>query len=124
MSDMLRIAAIFKTYRPHVDGSMTVSFETQEVDKQLKSDIFDLHTQFGWLIFSPNDIPINAVPKDDAQPLYGESPSLKMKNTLYVLYQKLGAPYGKTGFDKFYHERIERLRHIVLDELQTIYRAE
>lgn len=123
MNQTLKIAALFKTYHPLIDGSMNVTFQTQEVDKQVKSDIFDLHRQFGWLLFSPNDIPINAVPEQDAQPLYGESPSKKLKNTLYALYQELGAPYGKVGFDKFYTERIERLRGIILDELQTINRG-
>lgn len=124
MSDqLLKIPGLFKTYHPLVDGSMNITFQTQEVDKQIKSDIFDLHRQFGWILFSPNKIPVNAVPEDDARPLTGQSPSLKMKNTLYALYQELGAPYGKTGFNKFYEERIERQRTEVLNELQTIDRA-
>jgi len=123
MSELLRVPGLFKTYHPLVDGSMNLTFQTQEVDKELKSDIFDLHRQFGWLIFSPNAIPVNAVPDDDAKPISGQSPSLKMKNTIYALYQALGAPYGKTGFDKFYQERLERLRGEILNELQAIDRA-
>lgn len=123
MSDFLKVPGLFKTYSPLVDGSMNLTFQTQEVDKELKSDIFDLHRQFGWILFSPNKIPVNAVPEDDARLATGQSPSLKMKNTIYALYQALGAPYGKTGFDKFYQERLERLRGEILNELQVIDRA-
>lgn len=121
--DLLRVAAIFKSYHPLVDGSMTLSFQTQEVDRDLKESIFDLHRQFGWLLFSPNDIQPNMVPSDEAMPHSDISPSKKLKNTIYALYIELGSPYGKSGFQKFYEERVERLRGIIIDELQTINRA-
>jgi hypothetical protein len=118
--DILRVAGMFKTYHPLVDGSMNLTFSTQEVDKPLIEQIIEYHRQFGHLLFSPNIVPIGAVPEDDARPTFGQSPSLKLKNTIYALYMELGAPYGKTGFQKFYEERIERLRGEILGELNAV----
>lgn len=117
MSELLKVAAMFKTYHPLVDGSMNLTFATQEVDKEMKSDIFDLHRQFGWLVFKPNDITLKDIPKSQAEARFGESPSKKMRSTLYVLYAEMGKPYGVTGFDKFYEEWMERFRSQVLEEI-------
>lgn len=117
---MLKLQGLFKTYHPLVDGSMNLTFETQEVDKDLKNQIFDLHRQFGWLVFKPNEITLKDIPNSQAEARFGESPSKKMRSTLYVLYAEMGKPYGVTGFEKFYTEWSERLRSLVLKEISKV----
>lgn len=114
---MIKLEAIFKTYHPLQDGSMNLTFQTQEIANDTKSQILDLHRQFGWILFKPNQITIKDIPVTDAEAKFGESPSKKMRSTLYVLYAEMGKPYGVTGFDKFYSEHMERFRNQVLDEI-------
>lgn len=121
--ELLLMPGLFKTYHPLVDGSMNLTFQTQEItDRNMKNLVFDLHRQFGWILFSPNEIQMDAVPEDPANPPSGDSPSKRLKNTIYALYMKKDAPYGATGFDKFYQEQVERFRSIILTDLSALDR--
>lgn len=119
-NNILKLPGLFKTYHPLVDGSMNLTFQTQEVDNVAKNAIFELHRQFGWIVFKPNQIAVKDIPKIDAEVKFGESPSKKMRSTLYVLYSEMGKPYGVTGFEKFYEEWTERFRSQVLEEITKV----
>lgn len=114
---ILRVQGLFKTYHPLVDGSMNITFQTQEIDLALKNQIFELHRQFGHLLFKPNEIMVKDIPTTQAEARFGESPSKKMRSTVYVLYAELGKPYGATGFDKYYEEWMERFRSQIMEEI-------
>lgn len=117
MSEILKLPGLFKTYHPLVDGSMNLTFQTQEVDISAKNSIFELHRQFGWILFKPNEIAVKDIPGVQAETKFGESPSKKMRSTIYVLYAEMGKPYGVTGFEKFYEEWMERFRSQILEEI-------
>lgn len=121
MSNLIKVAAAMTNVRPLADGGMSLGFKTQETTRAFMVEAMELYNQFGWLLFSPNEIRLDAVPDDPASPPVGTiSPSRRLKNTIYAYYIKKGAPYGKTGFEKFWSEQAERLRGIILTEMEKL----
>lgn len=120
-TQLIKVEAVLTGIRPLRDGSMSIGFSTQEVSKDFIVDAMQLYQQFGWLLFAPNKVQLDKLPDDPAHPPLGVvSPSQKLKNTLYAYYMKLNAPYGKTGFDKFYREKMEALRAVILSEMEKL----
>lgn len=101
---MLKIPATFDRYSSRSDGSMGVSFSTQEASA---SDLAMIHAhvrQFGWLLFDENEIQSEDIPKEGADE--EKSPSKRLRSVLFVLWKQEGE---KGDFEIFYRDRMNKL---------------
>ena len=119
--NLLQLPASLNSYRPLKDNSFNLTFQTQELTTEQKMLIIQLHQDFGHLLFKINPIQMNEVPDDPANlPANQKSPSQQLKNTIYALYQAQNAPYGMSGFDRYYREKMARFKQELINEISEI----
>ena len=83
--------AIFKTYRPKVDGSFSITFETNELAPQEVAELASLHNTYGVLYFKQESQLTEKEMKDlDSLEMEynGISKSKRLKNVLYRLWEQ------------------------------------
>lgn len=85
---MIRVPATFDRFSSRADGSLGLSFTTQEVDIKELSDIHGHVRSFGWLLFKDSEIQDDDIP--DEEPDRDDiSPSKRLYNVLYAYYAQL-----------------------------------
>lgn len=92
------------------DGTIKAEFYiSRELPADEMTTLFTMAKQGdGWLLFSPNPIEIDAIPKDVAQVGFdGKTPSQRLYNTLYVRWMNL--TNQAKPFDQYYRERMEAI---------------
>lgn len=86
------------------DGSLRLTFETQELDTDNCVSLFQMRLQFGWLLFSPNKE--EQAPLDEPTPQdENKTPSQRLRACIYRYWQAHGE--SKIDFDSFYRSQIE-----------------
>jgi hypothetical protein len=92
---ILKTPAILTSYTPKVDGSMKLSFTTQELDDAQKMYVISYYQKFGNLLFKENEILDDEIPEEDAV-REGKTPSERLRNVMYVYWKEHGIvePFG------------------------------
>lgn len=114
----ITLPVIFQKMQPRVDKSWVLSFETRELfGKDVEVLANRLGTE-GWIVHSPNDdIAVSDIPEITADAgLEGKSPSQRLRNSLYVLWEQKGKPGGV--FDPYYLNQMERLVETIKNKLE------
>ena len=115
------IPALLGGYTKKVDGTLSLRFNTQELrDEQFKG-INDLHQSYGVLYFTSNekltDNELKVLSELDTPKNEGKTPSQKLRNSIYVLWDKQGRP---KEFCQFYENYIEEFRNRIIDQINKI----
>lgn len=105
MSQKFQIEAVLDGMRPLKDGSMSLTFHTNEVSKDQKVVLMDFYNSFGWLLFAANAFQENEAPKDSAKRDVGKSPSERLRSVIFVRWKQLG---GHGDFEAYYRQRMEQ----------------
>lgn len=105
---LVSLPVIFNKMTPRVDKSWKLEFETREL---FGKDIEELANRLGtegYIVHSANDdITAMDIPEIEADAgLEGKSPSQRLRNTLYVLWEQRGKP---VDFDVYYITQMNRL---------------
>lgn len=110
--------AIFLKMTPRVDKSWKLEFETRELFGKDIEQLANLLGAEGWLAYSPNDdITMADIPEVVADSgMEGKTPSQRLRNSLYVLWDQRGKPSGK--FDPWYLGQMENLIETVKSKLE------
>ena len=89
------------------DGSVSISFDTRELNSEEIFTIMSLRNSEGWLCYAPNEDEIE-VPEERAE-VEGKSQAQRIRAVLYILY-KQDTERGKfTGsFESYYHEKTDK----------------
>ena len=103
---IILVPAILTRANPMKDGGMSLGFQTNEMDHEEKVILMEKLQAFGWLAFRENEIDVLDMPKEEAEE-GDRKPSVRLKNTLFVLSQQEGIP--KEEFNKYYREKMEAL---------------
>lgn len=90
------------------DGSLSLRFSTQEMNDEDIQTILKYRNAFGWLLFQEQehkaeDIELEAVRRDTG----GKSPSQRLRNSLYVLYQQ--STDQSITFEQYYAQQMEKV---------------
>jgi len=106
MKPPIEVSAQFMGMSSKADRSFSLRFNTAEEVSPKDAAIYTEYLMVqGWLLFSPNEINYDDVPKTDT-PIEGKSLSTRLRDVLYVLYchKEKG-----TDFESFYRAQMERL---------------
>ena len=107
--DKFILASYFKSYRPKADGSLSITFDTQEVTSSEVAELHDFRNKYGVLVFKAEDQLTEQEMKDlDALDLEynGKSKSKILKNVLYVYFQNQNL---EIDFDIFYANEMNKI---------------
>jgi hypothetical protein len=98
-----------------VDGGLSLRFVTKELTPDEKLTALEFQNQYGWVLFRENEFTEEDTPKADAEDIFGESPSRRLRNVLFVWWKQLPDP--KADFDVFYKHQMEKLISHFKDKL-------
>lgn len=98
------------------DRCMTLSFLTRE----LESGELEMWNEFllfdGYIGFTPDSYQKMDFPEDDLK-IKGESPSKKLRNTLYVLHREKGI---EEDFEVWYVKEMKKIQQTYLDKINDL----
>ena len=104
----IQLSAHMRNPRFNKDGSCTLSFTSgQEIadDKTIYLLNAGRKDELGWLLWSPNEIQVDDLPKEQAESS-NKTSAQRLRATIFVLWQQLGA---KGDFDTFYRQEMEEI---------------
>lgn len=107
---MKAIPSYIKKITTLKDKSLQLTVETQEVDSETKTYLFDLHDSYGFMLYfknAPNPEEVE-IPEGNA-PTFGEkekSPAQRMRNVLFVWWKQQGE---QGDFEVFYRQQMEKM---------------
>ena len=89
------------------DGGISVRFHTNELSIKEKAEISNFYQQFGWVLFSPQqidetDLELEQIRKD----VGGKTPAQRLRAVLFIAYQQ-GGQIDKP-FEQYYAEHMEK----------------
>jgi hypothetical protein len=103
------IPAQFRVYVPKVDNSMSLRFETGEIDGETLMVLHMARNAQGWLLFSETEPMETDIPKQDPD-LHSKTPSQRLRGVLYVqLQQKLGRKPRDNEWDEYYKNKMNAI---------------
>jgi len=100
------------------DGSIKLTMETQELNGEDMATLFGYRNLVGYVTFTPNKVDDIEVPKENAVADDGKSPSQRLRNSLYVLWEQKGKVKYDT-FEMFYSVNMERIINQIKDRLDN-----
>lgn len=111
---MIKLQSYLTGFSSKSDGSASIRFATQELSAEDFSELKKALNNFGWLLFSENDIKVEDIPTEDAEDR-NKTPSKRLRATLYVLAQQEGI--AKEKFEEYYKAKMEKLIDVVKSKL-------
>lgn len=103
--------------RTRKDGSISLSFDSREINAEEYMTIMGFRNTEGWLCFAPNENQLE-IPEEDAE-LDEKSPSERLKAVLYVWYKQETEAGRFVGlFETFRREKMERIIEGVKSKLE------
>lgn len=88
MPKTLLTPAILSSYRPKKDGSMTLTFATQEMTQEQKVDAITHYQQFGWLGFVDSEDATDLEIPDQDPVREGKTPQQRLRGIMYVYWKE------------------------------------
>jgi hypothetical protein len=106
----IQFASTIESVKPLKDGSMSLTFHTQEMTNEDKLNILNLLGKFGWLLFKEDIKEWNEaeVPKEDSGYDDGISPQKRLRGVIFRVWEqtkKKDCP----DFEVWYRRQIEAL---------------
>lgn len=102
---MFRVPAIIHKVATMVDGGLSLTVHTQEMEGESEVELFKLRKKTGWFLFAenPDDLQV-----DDLEPVEVDekTPSQRLRSVLYVYWKAKGS---KKTFNSFYNDYMEKL---------------
>lgn len=114
----ISLPVIFNKMTPRADKSWKLEFETRELFGKDVQELADRLGSEGWIVHSANDdIELADIPEVTADAgLEGKTPSQRLRNSLYVLWEQRGKPTG--DFDTYYLNQMNRLIETIKSRLE------
>lgn len=107
--DYFRVGATFEKASTLKDGSLRVTFDTQDLDAEKMAKVFQMRKELGHLIFAkPNtDIEIpGQKPKGIPKGANEKSASQRLRAVIYRVWESIG---GHGSSEAFYQNEIEKI---------------
>jgi hypothetical protein len=117
VTDLITVPAQVIGMKPRADRSWKLEFETRELAGDEVKILADNFQGEGWLLFRPNPdsgIESAEIPNTDADAGM-ESPSIKLRKRLWLLWKQQGS---KGSFDNFYLTYIQRFMEFIESKLE------
>jgi len=115
----LLLPVIVTSIRTRVDGSLSVTVETNELSSSNAGELFSTRGKPSMMYLSPKDVisqkEIDQVNAIDAE-IQGKTPSKRLRDVLYVLYTQ--QPDGYQDFELFYKFKMNQITEHLKSKLQ------
>lgn len=108
------VPATLEGISPLKEGGMSLRFHTQEVSKTEMVSLMNYYQSFGYLLFSPEQLGEEDIPKETLSPDEKKSPSKRLRASLFVLWKQQG---GEGDFEAFYRRQMEKAIESVKSKL-------
>lgn len=114
----ISLPVIFEKMQPLVDRSWKLTFATRELFGKDVEELANRLGSEGWIVHSANnDIETADIPEITADAgLEGKTPSQRLRNSLYVLWEQRDKPGG--DFDTYYLSQMNRLIESIKSKLE------
>jgi hypothetical protein len=100
------------------DGSVSIKFDSRELNSEEYMIIMGLRNTEGWLAFYANDDSMPDIPEERAE-VDEKTPSERLKAVIYVWYmQEFNAGKTLTSFEAFRKEKMEKIIEMVKSKLE------
>ena len=113
------LPVIVTSIRSRVDGSISVTIETNELSPSKAGELFSIRGKTAVAYLSPKDIvtqkEIDQVNAIDAE-IEGKTPSKRLRDVIYVLFTQ--QPDGYKEFDSFYKFKMNQITEHLKSKLQ------
>jgi hypothetical protein len=110
MTDGVLLPVLIQGIRTKVDGSISLTVETQELSPSKVGEVFSLRKKIAMMYLSPKDVvtqkemdQVNAINADIPG---GKTPSKRMHNVLFILWKQ--DPEGYKDFNLYYLNKMEK----------------
>jgi hypothetical protein len=111
----ITIPVTFDSANRRKDRSIKLSFSTNlEVNTADYAEMDKLIQQSGWLLFSPNELVSEDVPKEDA-PSDVKRPSVRLRGALWHVWDK--NTDRAEPFEHYYQRQMEKLVSLVKEQI-------
>lgn len=117
--DGLLLPVIVNSIRSKVDGSLSITTETQELSPSKAGELFSFRGKVTMMYLSPRDTisqkeidQVNAIDQE----FEGKTPSKRLRDVLYVLFTQ--QPEGYKEFDAFYKHKMNIITEHLKSKLQ------
>jgi len=114
-SDLIQVPAQIIGLNPRQDRSWVIKAETRELSGDQVKILADHFQGEGWLVYSPNEISMKDIPKENAES-GAKSPSQRLRDRIYILYKEKDI---KVDFESFYRTMIERFIEQVQEKIDA-----
>lgn len=104
MKPPIQLQATLKGFSSRSDGSASIRFVTQEISGEDFSKLQEYLNDFGWVLFSANEITESDIPTADAEDT-NKTPSKRIRSVLFIYWKQRG---GKGNFEDFYSRSMEK----------------
>lgn len=117
------LEGLIEGIKSRVDGSVVVTFATQEMDSTQAAALFEMRGKYCKALFSDTNITapevaiINETHLQDGRKV--KTASQKLRAVLYVLHEQSGG--NKESFDKFYQDEMKRITDDLKLKLEEQY---
>lgn len=117
-TEPVKVSACLEKATTMKDGSVRLTFDTQELTPERCASIFSLKNQMGWLIFCASSTEEIELPTEMPMEFKDQkTPSQRLRAVLFVEWSQL----GKIGdFDSYYKRKMESFIQGVKDGLDDI----
>lgn len=116
---MIKVPAVIAKISTMVDGGISLTVHTQELNPEDQSEVFNLHKKLGYFIFAEKSSDITGKEVENLPEIKDEgqkTPSQRLRSRLFVYYtQKLGRE--KADFNKWYEEQLSKIGQRYLEKI-------
>ena len=107
MIEPVQVPAILDKLTTLKDGSLKLTFETQELQAASAANLMGMCNKLGWLVYAPNKQDQIFVPDEPPKEFKNEkSHSQRLRAVQFVLWKQLG---GKGEFESYYRANMEKV---------------
>lgn len=100
------VAATLEGVRALKEGGLSLSFHSQELSKEEMVSVMQFYQSFGYLLFSPEQLGEEDIPKEKLSPDEEKSPSKRLRSILFIIWKQQG---GEGDFEAFYRKKMEAI---------------
>lgn len=100
------VAATLEGVRALKEGGLSLSFHSQELSKEEMVSVMQFYQSFGYLLFSPEQLGEEDIPKEKLSADEEKSPSKRLRSILFILWKQQG---GEGDFEAFYRKKMEAI---------------
>lgn len=118
MKPPIQVPALIDSLRTLKDGSVKITIETQELKAEDAAALFSYRNTYGYMLFKETEFsPEELVSVPDFVPEFksAKSPSARLRNVFYIMWEQLGKP---GDFDPWYAGKMESVISFYKEKLQ------